>query len=277
MLKIKISFVIVLLSVFLGIPSSYAGYVVDGDVADWGVVLGDGSDAAGYLDTNTPNATDTVDFITEDNASSMTKGWYRVGPGYTFGGKGYDGNAFDTEAIYLDNDSTNLYIAVITGLPIQGATAPGNPWFLPGDIGISLNGPDNFEYAIDVSSYDAAVGGAHLYNNAVWNNSVYSQHAAADPWCIAADTGVDQGTIDFVYGADIESHHVLEACIPLDSLGIFDLTEDTDIWVHWAMQCGNDYLTLNGDVNPVPTPEPATVLLLGPALLGLIAKRKKRV
>ncbi|MCP4650100.1 MAG: PEP-CTERM sorting domain-containing protein [PVC group bacterium] len=268
-------FGIVLLSVFLVIPSANAAYVVDGDLSDWGITWGQGARQQGYLDINVPTSSPNVDCVTEDNASKKTQGWFKVGPGYTYGGPGYSGNAFDVEAMYFDNDQDNAYIAIVTGLPFKGATAPGNPWFLPGDIGISIGALDDYEYAVDVSSYKRKNSTARLYHDALWNDSAYSQHSEADPWAIRAKTGDNKGRIDFVYSGNQYSHRVLEACIPLASLGI-DPKENTEVNIHWAMQCGNDYLNLNADVDPAAVPEPATMLLLGPALLGLAGYRKRK-
>jgi len=62
---------------------------------------------------------------------------------------------------------------------------------------------------------------------------------------------------------------VLEAAIPLSSLSGLDSV----VGIHWTMECGNDYLNLDADVNPIP--EPATMLMLGTGLIGLGALRRK--
>jgi hypothetical protein len=251
----------------LTMVSSVFAYTVDGMIAsDWGVNLfASGANAVGYLNTHLPTGENNVEVVTEDNAGPQT-GWQYVGPGYT-----YYGNQFDVEAIYFDNNAYNAYLAVITGFPISGATAPGNPWFTYGDIGIDADNNGTYEYGIDISTYNAATGKAALIGNAGWNNVYYPQFGAANPFTVVSGTNL--GLIDFVYSGNQNTHYVLEAGIPLTALGLNGNTPST-VNIHWTMECGNDYLVLKGDVSPVP--EPATMSLLGLGLLGLLGLRKKK-
>jgi hypothetical protein len=41
------------------------------------------------------------------------------------------------------------------------------------------------------------------------------------------------------------------------------------ITLHWAECCGNDYITLEGDIDHPSAPEPTTLFLLAVGLLGL--------
>jgi len=251
-------------------------YTIDGLVNDWGVNLTTGTAVnSGYLDqaANRPSGGLDIDYVTEDNAGPGA-GWQLVGPGYT-----YNGNTFDTEAIYFDNDANNAYIAVITGLPITGGTAPGNPWFYPGDIGLDLNNDRIYEYGIDVREYDTVNNKARLYTNLTasnWSNVAYPQYSEANPFAISS--GIYSDWIDFVYSGNQNSHYVLEAAIPLSYLGVSANPGDakTNLTLHWTMQCGNDYLNLPADINPAPVPEPASLSLLGLGLLGLLGFKKKK-
>jgi len=250
------------------VSSLAQAYVVDGSVSDWNVNLAiAGASALGYLNTNLPSGGLDIDVITEDNAGPQTA-WQYVGPGYS-----YYGNQFDTEAIYFDNTSTNVYLAVITGFPIGGATAPGNPWFNTGDIGLDLNNDGIYEYGIDVQEYDAVNKKAKLYKNltaANWQNVYYSGFAASNPWRISSGSTFDW--VDFVYSGEQNTHYVLEAGIPLSALGL-NSNSSQNLKVHWTMQCGNDVLNLPADVNPIP--EPGTMMLLGTGLVGLLGIRRK--
>lgn len=259
-MKSLVSIVIVGLTLLAG--SLGHAYIVDGLIGDWGVHFDEGASAKGYLDTNLPAGGNNIDYITEDNAGPQT-GWQFVGPGYS-----YYGNEFDLEAIYFDNDANSAYLAIVTGLPISGATAPGNPWFSPGDIGLDFNNDGTYEYGIDVREYDAANKKAKLYKNLSandWQNVYYPQFAAANPWQIGSGATFDW--VDFIYSGVQDTHYVMEAGIPLASLGL-DSNSSKDLNIHWTMQCGNDYLNLPADVNPVP--EPGTWVLFGSGIFGLI-------
>ena len=240
--------------VSMGVP---IGYVIDGDVSDWGIDLfAAGASSKGYLDTHLPSGGLDIDYITEDNAYNGS-GWQYVGPGYTYQ------NYFDAEAIYFDNDQDYAYITIIQGLPSDGETAPGNPWFYPGDIAIDVDGDSVFEYGLKVRDEEGFQQG-YLYSVSSWKNVYYPQHNIANPWAI--DAGTEKEAVSFVYSTGQNSHYVLEAAIPLDLLGL-DANTAHSLQIHWTQECGNDYLTLEADVNPVP--EPATMLLLGIGLAGL--------
>ncbi|HED00889.1 MAG TPA: PEP-CTERM sorting domain-containing protein [Proteobacteria bacterium] len=180
--------------------------------------------------------------------------------------------------MYFDNDQYNAYIAIVQGLPIDGGTAPRNPWFYPGDIAIDadnnpLTGEYGFEYGLKVRSENGFQQG-YLYSVSNWEDVYYSQDNIANPYKILSGTSPSQ--IDFVYSLNQNTHYVLEAKIPLGLLGLSANPGDPicPLRIHWTQQCGNDYLTLNADVNPVP--EPTTLLLLGTGLIGLSTLARKR-
>jgi hypothetical protein len=256
----RVSFTVLLMLVLFLIEADFGyGYFIDGNLDDWGITLSATTD----FDTDLPLGGLDIDFITEDNADNSS-GWQYVSPGYT-----YDGNYFDVEAIYFDNDQTYAYIAIVQGLPITGGTAPNNPWFLPGDIAIDTPGGDLYEYGIDIADETHNPLGI-LYIVDDWNDVVY--FPSSNPWEI--NTVGNSGTgVSFVYSGEQYTHYVLEAAIPLSSLG---LNANDSLSIHWTQECGNDNLTLVADVNPVP--EPSTLLLLGSGLIGagLLGLRRKK-
>jgi len=244
--------------VSMGVP---IGYVIDGDVSDWGIDLFAAS-SKGYLNSHLPSGGLDIDYITEDNAYNGG-GWQYVGPGWTYQ------NCFDAEAIYFDNDQDYAYIAIIQGLPITGGTASGNPWFYPGDIAIDVDGDSVFEYGLKVRDENGFQQG-YLYSVSSWKDVYYPQHNIANPWAI--DAGTEKGAVSFVYSTEKNSHYVMEVAIPLHLLGL-DANTAHSLRIHWTQECGNDYLTLNADVTPVP--EPATLFLLGTGLIGLAGIGRK--
>ncbi len=220
-----------ILSVFLmvmGAGTSH-GYTIDGMLDDWGVDISvPGADRSGYLDTHLPTGS-TVHAATEDNADTYRE-WTKVEPQWSH----Y--NHCDAEALYLDNDHTYLYVAVVTGLRKEGYDPPGNPVngddhhaFKPGDIGIDTDGDGFFEYGIDVLT-------GTLMKITSWEAVYYNPVLSpGNPYRISS--GYDPVAVPFVYSEEQNTHYVLETAIPLSCMGI---QAGRPVTVHWGMECGND-------------------------------------
>jgi hypothetical protein len=272
--KLKIA-LLSAMAIFIGCGYAMA-YTVDGNVTDWGINL-TAATAINYLDNHKPTGA-TVDVITEDNATAGVSGYQFVDPGWTV-----NGNTFDAEAIYFDNSQTTAYLAVISGFPSTGDAVSGYH-FTYGDIGIDMadsNGIKDgiFEYAIDVSTYNAVNGTAKLYSgltSSSWQkgyySSTYPSFQVSDPWQVKSGNYTSQ-YIPFVYSGNQNNHYVMEAGIPLDYLD-FTAPGNQNLTIHWTMQCGNDYLNLPASINAAP--EPTSMVLLGIGLLGLAGLGKKK-
>ncbi len=255
-------FLLIAMMFFLGIFNAHAMYVVDGQILDWGVNLSAaGSDVKGFLNTHLPSGGRDVNYVTEDNADRYNSGFTLVGPGYS------TGNTYDAEAMYFDNDDAYAYFAIVSGLSYNERQYPA------GDVFLSTAGNpfSNMAYgfAIDVFS-------GNLYQVGGMEMSSYLEHGESDPWRLTrnadgsvAAENVLLGNVDLVYGALFNTHSVIEARIPLAWIDAQD-----DIWLHWTMKCGNDYLNLQGNV---VVPEPATIVLLGGSLLGLAGLRRRKM
>jgi len=241
-------------------------YVIDGNVGDWGIDLNNANNM-GYLDTNLPSGGLDIDVVTEDNTDA-SKGWVQVYPGWSYK------NKFDAEAMYFDNDAHNAYIAIITGLPKSGSSG----WD-PGDIGIDTDGDNIYEFGINTAtgrlygSLDASDWDGVYYDGVNHN----PDHSEAGPWNIIDDVSKRMDYVQFVYSSVQNTHYVLEASIPLNLLGLSANSGDPimPLTIHWTMECGNDYLKLDADVNPVP--EPASIMFMAMGLLGLAGIKFHRV
>ena len=258
-------FILVIISIFLPVSMAHA-YVIDGNLGDWNVLLNAASQTQGYLNTHLPSGGHDIDVITEDNAD-QNSGTIFVGPGYSIG------NRYDAEAIYMDNDLNNLYIAIVTGTP------PNEADFPPGDIFIDtgkFQNPSSSFFDTSKFGFGIDIATSQLYTVNSWQDVLYPQHSASNPWKIGSNK-ILLGNVNFVYSGDQNSHYVLEAQVPLSLLGLSANPNDPnqDAWIHWTMQCGNDSLTLKGDVNPV-IPEPSSLFLMGSGLVAALGRIRKK-
>lgn len=251
---------LVLFFLFIQVPLAQAFYVIDGNIDDWGVALNVASQQEGYLDTHTPTGGNDIDFVTEDNADKNS-GFSYVGPGWS------QGNLYDAEAIYFDNDLIYGYLAIVSGLPKSEVTFPSGDIFLDTgkyqDPSSAFFNTQRYAYGIDISN-------SKLYAVNSWKKVLYPQHNASNPWKIG-NNRTFLSDVEFSYSALQNTHSVLEARFLLSSL---NLGQD-NVWLHWTMKCGNDSLNLKGDTNVIP--EPMSLALLGSGLMGGLVFRRKKI
>ncbi len=247
----------------VAVPLASAGYVIDGDLSDWGVTPFGSWTPAG-----------TADFTETDNVNLYNAMYYE--------------EFFDTEAMYFDNDATNLYVAIVSSYPLSQSTGAGDLGIdIDGDMTISEHGVvGDLEYAIRIGS-PGTVGEVIL--NPTWNSTV--AHEWPDGWQgspytnknYATGVGVGTATVAVQYYPGLEDGtYIGELSVPMS---LFSGLEVNDVvGLHWTMFCGNDSINLFGDVDPYQeqpqeppvVPVPATLVLtcLGTALVGGLRRRK---
>lgn len=255
----------------LAAPGFSNAYVIDGRLADWGIV------GTGRATDWTPSRS-----VRRYVASDQTGG------SGIYLGTGYGGQRYDAEAAYLDWDSDFLYVLVVTGLSPDTPQNPAANSYGAGDLAIDFGRDGTFDYAMVVKSYAGLTPGT-VYRAGTWNYGIWSapgmlaDAAHPSPYVTALKTGTAVGVGKLAYaGTSIanlgayasDRHYVIEAALPLSSFGAnwslagpavpFDL--------QWTMYCANDIITV--DAAPGRVPEPAAPILI--ALAAAVATRRYR-
>jgi hypothetical protein len=284
LVAIVVSLLVVTITANSGAAVTCGKYTVDGSIADWGVDLSqDWSQNSTWL----PNA--GITFIAEDNRDPVhgelpfgvhirgIGSWYvpyeepqilhRDGYYVT---EPYGGEKYDMEAMYVDQDASCIYVAIVTSeLP----TGEGD--LMPGDLALNTdNDLSTGEYGYE---YGVKLGQNYLtqfdiYSMPDWEASFYFPlvrptifKSGSSKVGSATGAYVDSGIND-----NGLTNYVIEVAIPKSDVG-----DPEDVGMnnlHIADQCGNDY---------IPAPEfvfaAIPVAIIGIVLVFAHRSAKKKV
>lgn len=191
--------------------------------------------------------------------------------GYTINdpvGDRVGGIGFEAYGVNVNlSDPSQIIFSLFTNYP-QGGITVGSWATFSGDLALDLPGGAAFEYGIALTNHNGIVAG-NLYNVTHWklsNAYAPSGYSYNQNQIVSIGTGTDMGDATISWNL-IGSNPTYRIDVAIAR----DLIPGDIIGLHWPVAtCANDYVD-----GPAPVPEPATLLLFGSGMMGLVGLWRK--
>ncbi len=206
-----------------------------------------------------------TEFQVDPYADSRTEDWVSSDG---FVDPGWGDQAFDAEYLLYKFENDIITLGLQTGFNIIDGKNDFYD-FVGGDLVLAINGGAE-KYAINFGFDGQDDGLYRVDGDSSWTTvDIYS---GSNPLALVDGTKITE------FDSNVTGDPVSDSYYRVVSFSIFALDEtiagqSLTIDAHWTMSCGND--EIEGQLDVTPIPEPATFLLFGSGLLGLIGFKKK--